>query len=76
MKDLDTLTIDELHGILSAYEMRTKKENPSKREATFRASKKMKNKEHKSSDFSRFESDEDEANFVRKLKNESVKYKS
>jgi hypothetical protein len=27
MKDLDSLTMDELHGILTVYEMRTKKEN-------------------------------------------------
>jgi hypothetical protein len=32
MKDLDSLTMDELHGILIAYEMRTEKENPSKKE--------------------------------------------
>lgn len=52
MKGLDSLTMDELHGILTAYEMRTEKEKPSKREATFKASKKMKNKEQKSSDCS------------------------
>jgi len=28
LKDLDKLTIDELHEILTAYEMRTKKEKP------------------------------------------------
>jgi hypothetical protein len=31
--------MDELHGILKAYEMRTKQENPSKHEATFKAQK-------------------------------------
>jgi hypothetical protein len=41
--------MDELHGILTTYEMRTGKERPSKKETTFKASKKMKNKEHKSS---------------------------
>jgi hypothetical protein len=28
IKDLDKLTMDELHGILTAYEMRTEKEKP------------------------------------------------
>jgi RNA-binding protein YlmH len=28
IKDLDQLTMDEFHGILTAYEMRTKKEKP------------------------------------------------
>ena len=40
--DLKTMTVDELHGILIAYEMRIDKENPSKREANFKASKKTK----------------------------------
>jgi hypothetical protein len=43
--NLDKLTIDELHGILIAYEMRTGQENPSKGEATFKSSK-TKNHEH------------------------------
>ena len=51
MKDLDSLTMDELHEILTAYEMiRTEKENPTPKEATFKASKKTKG--HKSYDFS------------------------
>jgi hypothetical protein len=37
--DLDKLTVDELHGILIAYEMRTGKEKTSKGETTFKASK-------------------------------------
>jgi hypothetical protein len=28
MKDLDQLTMDEFHGIFTAYEVRTKKEKP------------------------------------------------
>lgn len=43
--------------------MRAKKEKPSKWEATFKASKRIKNKEYKSS-----ASDEEEAHFKRKLK--------
>jgi hypothetical protein len=40
--DLDTLSMDELHGIFTAYEMRIEQENPSNKEATFKASKKKK----------------------------------
>jgi hypothetical protein len=62
IKDLDKLTMDELHGILTANEMGIEKENPSKREETFKASKKVKNKEYKSSDFSNYESNAKEEN--------------
>jgi hypothetical protein len=34
--DLYKLTMDELHGILIAYEMRTREEKSSKRETTFK----------------------------------------
>eukprot|EP00253_Pinus_taeda_P016192 PITA_16192 len=42
-KDLDTLKMDELHGILTAYEMR--KGGPSSKDASFKASKSKKGKE-------------------------------
>lgn len=38
-KDIDKLTMDEFHGILIAYEMRTDQEKSSKRKTTFKASK-------------------------------------
>ena len=41
-KDLDKLSMDELHGILTTYEMRTKQENPSRKEEAFKVSKKKK----------------------------------
>jgi hypothetical protein len=41
-KDLDSISMDELHGILRAYEMRTEKENPYVKEASFKASKRSK----------------------------------
>lgn len=41
MADLDQMIIDKLHGILTAYEMRTNLE-PSKKETAFKASKKGK----------------------------------
>jgi hypothetical protein len=40
--DLAILSMDELHGILVAYEMRTKKDNPPRKEAMFKESKKKK----------------------------------
>jgi hypothetical protein len=63
--------MDELHGIFTAYEMRTEQENPDIKEATFKASEKSKEKgrqkkEHSSnSDVS--EDDEEVANFVKRL---------
>ena len=47
-KDLDKLIMDELHGILTTYEMRTKQEKPYRKEETFKASKK-KNKNNQNS---------------------------
>ena len=65
MKDLDTLKMDELHGILIAYEMR--KESPSSKDAAFKASKSKEGKEwNTSSDDSDVESEW--AQFVRRLK--------
>jgi len=42
--DLATLSMDELHGILTTYEMRIEKDNPVKKEETFKASNKTKKK--------------------------------
>jgi len=75
IKDLDSLTMDELHGILMAYEMRIEKENPSNKEANLKSSKKTKKKEHESRDNFDNESYVMEAHFVRKLKKGSRKYK-
>jgi hypothetical protein len=70
--DLNSISMDELHGIFTAYEMRTEQENPDVKEAAFKASKRSKKKgkqqekEHSSnSDVS--EDDEEVANFVRRL---------
>ena len=35
--DLKLMTLDELHGIFTDYEMRTGQDRPSKREAAFKA---------------------------------------
>ena len=62
--DLKTLSIDELLGTLTAYEMRISKDKPTITEASFKADK------HADS-----EMEEIEANFVRNLKIGSGKYK-
>jgi hypothetical protein len=75
---LATLSMDELHGILVAYEMRTEQENPSRREATFEASKKTRKNNPKSKTCSINSDDsynEEESNFVRKLKRGIDEYK-
>lgn len=71
-ENLDKLTVNELHGIVTSYEMRTWQENPSKREATFKVSKESMNDENESKENN---SDEEEAKCIRKLKKGSGKYK-
>jgi hypothetical protein len=71
MKDLEKMTMEELHGILVTYEMRIEQDNPTRAsiiESIFNASKKKKMKECKTSDCLDSKLDEQEANFVRKLK--------
>jgi hypothetical protein len=38
--DLATLSMDELHGIFTTYEMRTEKDNPTRKEVAFKEYKK------------------------------------
>jgi hypothetical protein len=45
--DLDSINMDELHGIFIAYQMRTKQENLGIKEAPFKASKRSKEKRKK-----------------------------
>ena len=54
--------MDELHGILIAYEMRTNIENeqPKTKEVAFKASKKTRNKGHEEEERSYDEWDEEE----------------
>jgi hypothetical protein len=70
--DLDSISMDELHGIFTAYEMRSKHENKDIKEESFKASKrskkkgKKKEKEHSNNnDIS--EDDEEMDNFVKRL---------
>jgi hypothetical protein len=78
--DLATMTMDALHGIITAYEMRIEKYNPVTKEATFKESKKTnkKNKQKPMFDCScnnDLEEDEELKKFIRKLKRGTRKYK-
>jgi hypothetical protein len=71
--DIDSISMDELHGIFTAYEMRIEQENPGIKEAAFKASKRSKQKSKQkekeyiiNSDIS--EDDEEVSNLVRRLK--------
>jgi hypothetical protein len=76
-EDLESITMDELHGIFKAYEMRTEQEIPDIKEASFKASKRSKKKgnqketEH-SSNSDILEDDEEVVNFVRRLNKEPM----
>ena len=69
---MSRISMDELHGIFTAYEMRTEQENLVTKEVAFKASKKKKKKRKKhtksecswSDDLEEYEEME---NFVRKL---------
>ncbi|XP_059076911.1 uncharacterized protein LOC131876135 [Cryptomeria japonica] len=74
MKDLEKLTKDKLHGILTAYEMRVE-HKPSQKEVSFKASKKGKNNNYVPNESTSSESNEAEAYFMRKLKKGKGKYK-
>ena len=42
--DLNLISMDELHGIFTEYEMRNKQKNPDVKEEAFKASKRLKKK--------------------------------
>jgi hypothetical protein len=69
--NLNSISMDELHGIFTTYEMRTKQENLDIKEATFKASKKSKKKGRKKEEHSSnnvvSEDYEEVANFVKRL---------
>ena len=66
-ENLSTLTLDELYGILTTYELRIGRENFPKEEATFKVLKKKKNQKLKTLPNHHEEYDEEEANFIKKL---------
>jgi hypothetical protein len=71
-EDLNSISMDELHGIVIAYEMKTGQENSDIKEAVFKASKrskkkgKKKEKEH-NNNIDVLEDDEEVTNFVKIL---------
>jgi hypothetical protein len=69
--DLNSISMDELHGIFTAYEMRTEQENPEIKEVAFKACKRSKQKKKEQEEYSRnndvSEDDEEVANFVKRL---------
>jgi hypothetical protein len=69
--DLKSISMDELHGIFTTYEMRTEQENPDVKEAAFKASKRSKQKKKQQEEYSNnsdvSEDDEEVVNFVKRL---------
>jgi hypothetical protein len=69
--DLNSISMDELHGIFTAYEMRTEQENLDVKEVAFKSSKRSKQKKKEQEEYSSnddvSEDDEEVANFVRRL---------
>jgi hypothetical protein len=49
--DLNSISMDELHGIFTSYEMRTEQENPDVKEASFKASKRSKQKKKEQEEY-------------------------
>jgi hypothetical protein len=69
--DLNSISMDELHGIFTSYEMRIEHENPDVKEASFKSSKrsnqKKKEQEEYSSNNDVSEDDEEVDNFIKRL---------
>jgi hypothetical protein len=69
--DLNSISMDELHGIFTTYEISIEHENPDIKEATFKASKKPNQKGRQTKEHSNnndvSEDDKEVANFVKRL---------
>ena len=73
--DIDTLIVDQLHGIFTAYEMRIGNDKSLKREKVFKSYKtKMRQEKNTNDELSNI-SDEEISNFMKKLKKGTRKYK-
>ena len=72
--DLDALTVDELHGIFAAYDMRTRQNDSSRKKAAFKAINESKKTEAPSKNHSEISNDE-ESLFIKKLEIGTCKYK-
>jgi hypothetical protein len=68
--DLNSISMDGLHGIFTAYEMRTEQKNPDVKEAAFKASKRSKKNKKEQEEYRRSndvsEDDEEVVNFVKR----------
>jgi hypothetical protein len=69
--DLNSISMDELHGIFTTYEMRSEQENLDVKEVAFKASKRSKKNKKEQEEYSSnndvSEDDEEVANFVKRL---------
>jgi hypothetical protein len=67
--DLNSISMDELHGIFTAYEMRNEQENTDVKEVAFKAFKRsnQNKKEEYSSNSDDLEDDEEVAKFIKRL---------
>ena len=75
-ENISALALDELYGMLIAYELRIGRENHSKEEIIFKVLKKTEAQKSKLQSSPQEESyDEEEANFIKKLQKGSGKYK-
>jgi len=74
--DLDTMNMDELHGILTAYVMRREQQNSVTKEETFKESNNKKIKEKSNSSISDILEDDDEVvKFIKRMKKGTIRYK-
>jgi hypothetical protein len=74
-ENLDKITMDELYGILTTYELRLGHENLPQGEAAFKVLKKTKIQNKKPQSIHHEESDVEEDNFITKLQKGEGKYK-
>jgi hypothetical protein len=65
--DINSISMDELHGIFTAYKMRTEQENPDIKEASKNSKQNGRKKEEHSRNTDVSEDDEEVANFVKRL---------
>lgn len=72
MENLSTLTMDQLHRLLTSYEIRTTKGRSTSKEVTFKDNKNAKEYQKDSS----YGFDEEEAKLLKRLKRRFGKYKS
>jgi hypothetical protein len=69
--DMNSISMDKLHGVFTTYEMRTEQENPDVKEAIFKASKRSKKNKKEQEEYSSSsdasEDNEEVVNFIKRL---------